>query len=58
MENTAVVSLTEIKTNHGADILDECTAHIPSTERIGRLVHEAVHKSGDKELAVEVLRLD
>ena len=58
MEHAAIVAFTEIKANHGFDLFDDGTADISAAQSIGGLVHKAVNQSGDKELSVEVLRLE
>ena len=58
MKHAAVVALSEVEANHGFNFLDDGTADVSSAHGVGSLVHEAVNQSGDKELAVEVLRLN
>ena len=58
VEHTAVVPLSEVKANHGFDLLDDGTADVSSAHGVGGLVHKAVNQSGDEELAVEVLGLN
>ena len=58
VEYTAIVPFTEIKANHGFDLLDDGSTNISTAKRIGGLVHEAVNETGHKELTVKVLRLE
>ena len=58
MEYATVITLSEIKADHGFNFFDDRSANISTTHCIRGLVHEAINQSGDKELAVEVLRLN
>ena len=58
VEHAAVIPLSEVKANHGFDFLDHGSADVAPAHGVGGLVHEPVNQTGDKELAVEVLRLN